>query len=126
LTVHPSAFTASLAWTTKFNREWDSNGQALWAISRFDRIRGASYGFGEGLFGAIVEGARWIGRNRDGLGLLHSGWSAEHVGDRDKPHYWDDFWALAGLWEAAQLGTRLGAPNARDDLESFRRRGLQA
>jgi hypothetical protein len=48
------------------------------------------------------------------FGLLHSGWSAEHLGDKHKPHYWDDFWALAGLWEAAQLATRLGASETRE------------
>ena len=40
--------------------------------------------------------------NRSEFGLLHSGWSAEHLGDKDKPHYWDDFWGVAGLYEAAQ------------------------
>jgi hypothetical protein len=44
-----------------------------------------------------LEGARWIRDNRGPFGLLHSGWSAEHIGDKDKPHYWDDFWGLAGL-----------------------------
>jgi hypothetical protein len=44
---------------------------------------------------------------------LHSGWSAEHLGDKDKPHYWDDYWAIAGLWEAAQLAERIGAPAER-------------
>ncbi len=95
------------------DREWDSNGQALWALGRFDRIRGRAYGFGAGVFSPfVIEGARWLGRNRSTFGLLHSGWSAEHIGDKDKPHYWDDFWGLAGLWEAAQLATRLGAPHS--------------
>jgi hypothetical protein len=97
------------------DREWDSNGQALWAFGRFDRIRGAAYGFGAGVFSPyVVEGARWIRDNRDRYGLLHSGWSAEHLGDRNKPHYWDDFWALAGLWESGKLAQRLGAPQAAE------------
>ena len=37
-----------------------------------------------------------------------SGWSAEHVGDRDKPHYWDDFWALQGYRDAAAMAAILG------------------
>ena len=90
----------------KNDREWDSNGQALWAFGRFDRIRP---GFGAGVMSPyVIEGARWLRNNRSAFGLLYSGWSAEHLGDKDKPHYWDDFWALAGLWEAAQLATRLG------------------
>ena len=93
------------------DREWDANGQALWAIGRFDRIKGQAYGFGQGMFTPFVlEGARWLRDNRSPFGLLHSGWSAEHVGDKHTPHYWDDLWACAGLWEAAQLSERIDAP----------------
>jgi hypothetical protein len=99
----------------KNDQEWDSNGEALWAFGRFDRVCGAAFHFGAGIFSPYIIGAaRWIRDNRDGFGLLHSGWSAEHIGDKGKPHYWDDFWALAGLWEAAQLATRLGAAETRE------------
>ncbi len=99
----------------KNDREWDSNGQALWAIGRFDRIRGNGSIFGAGLFSPYVyEGALWLRDNRTQYGLLPSGWSAEHLGDKGKPHYWDDFWAIAGLWEAARLAERIGAPQAGD------------
>lgn len=94
----------------KNDHEWDSNGEALWALGRFDRIQGPSAAFGARVFAPfVVEGARWIRDNRDSFGLLPSGWSAEHIGDKDKPHYWDDFWGLAGLYEAARLGERLDA-----------------
>jgi len=94
----------------KNDHEWDSNGQALWAIGRYDRIRGGGSGFGAGLFSPyVIEGARWIRDNRSPHGLLHSGWSAEHIGDKHQPHYWDDFWGIAGLWEAARLAERIGA-----------------
>ena len=97
----------------KNDREWDSNGQALWAISRFDRILGQQKAFGAGMFSPyIIDGARWIRDNRSAFGLLHSGWSAEHLGDKDKPHYWDDMWAIAGLYEAARLAERIGAASA--------------
>lgn len=96
------------------DHEWDSNGQALWAIGRFDRIMGRPFGFGQGMFTPyVLDGARWLRDNRSAFGLLHSGWSAEHVGDKGKPHYWDDLWACAGLWEAAQLAARIGAPAAQ-------------
>lgn len=107
----------------KNDYEWDSNGQALWAIGRFDRIRGNGNNFGAGMFSPyVIEGARWLRDNRSSFGLLHSGWSAEHIGDKDKPHYWDDFWGLAGLWEAAKLAERIGVPageiwGAYDDLK---------
>jgi len=94
----------------KRDREWDSNGQALWAIGRLDRILGPSSGFGAGLYTPyVLDGARWIRDNRSQYGLLHSGWSAEHIGDKHQPHYWDDLWGLAGLWEAAKLAERIGA-----------------
>lgn len=97
----------------KNDYEWDSNGQALWAIGRFDRIRGANKRFGESLFSPYVyDGALWIRDNRSPFGLLPSGWSAEHLGEKSHPHYWDDFWGLAGLWEAGQLANRIGAPQA--------------
>lgn len=97
------------------DEEWDSNGEALWALGRFDRICGSAAAFGAKLFTPyVVTGARWLRDNRTPYGLLYSGWSAEHLGDRDKPHYWDNFWAAAGLWEAAQLAQRLGAPQTQE------------
>ncbi|OQW90786.1 MAG: hypothetical protein BWK78_06190 [Thiotrichaceae bacterium IS1] len=90
--------------------EWDSNGEALWAIGRFDRINNPANKFGSGMYYPyILLGARWLRDNRSAYGLLHSGWSAEHIGDKDKPHYWDDFWGMAGLYEAAKLAERIGA-----------------
>ncbi|HSH81371.1 MAG TPA: hypothetical protein VLA19_22820 [Herpetosiphonaceae bacterium] len=96
----------------KNDREWDSNGQALWAIGRFDRIQGKQSAFGAGMYTPyILDGARWLRDNRDRFGLLHSGWSAEHVGEKDKPHFWDDLWGVAGLWEAARCAERINAPD---------------
>lgn len=95
----------------KDDREWDSNGQALWAISRLDRILGPGEHFGESLYAPyIIEAARWLNNNRSPYGLLHHGWSAEHLGDKNKPHYWDDLWGMAGLYEAARLAGRYQKP----------------
>ena len=91
------------------DHEWDANGQVLWAFGRFDRIQGPAAAFGARVYAPYVtDGARWIRDNRGPFGLLPSGWSAEHIGGRDKPHYWDDLWGLAGLYEAARLAERLG------------------
>jgi len=104
----------------KNDREWDSNGEALWAFGRLDRILGSGANFGRGLFTPyILEGARWIRDNRSQYGLLHSGWSAEHIGDKGQPHYWDDFWGLAGLWEAAHLAQRIGAGEAQELWKAY-------
>lgn len=98
------------------DREWDANGQALWAIGRFDRIKGPQFAFGQGLFVPyLLDGARWLRDNRSIFGLLPDGWSAEHLGDKNKPHYWDDLWAMAGLWEAARVAERIAAPAVQRD-----------
>lgn len=102
------------------DHEWDSNGQALWAIGRYDRTAGPAAAFGAKLYTPyVIDGARWLRDNRDGNGLLHSGWSAEHLGERDKPHYWDDLWGLAGLYESARLAERLGTPDVRELWAAF-------
>jgi hypothetical protein len=97
----------------KNDREWDSNGQALWAIGKFDRLKSGNFGTGM-FYPYVLDGARWLRDNRSIYGLLHSGWSAEHIGDKDKPHYWDDFWAIAGLYEAARLAERVNAPERNE------------
>jgi hypothetical protein len=102
------------------DREWDANGQALWAFGRFDRIMGPDTAFGARVYAPYVtDGARWIRDNRSPFGLLPSGWSAEHLGDKDKPHYWDDLWGLAGLYEAARLAERLGQPEVGELWAAF-------
>ena len=99
----------------KNDLEWDSNGEALWAFGRFDRICGPTAAFGARIYAPyVVEGARWIRDNRSPYGLLLSGWSAEHLGDKGKPHYWDDFWGVAGLYEAARLSERIGARESQE------------
>lgn len=104
----------------KNDHEWDSNGEALWAFGRFDRISDPADAFGAKMFSPyVVEGARWIRDNRSAYGLLLSGWSAEHIGDPGKPHYWDDFWGVAGLYEAARLAERIGAAETGELWAAF-------
>lgn len=107
------------------DHEWDSNGEALWALGRFDRIQGPAAAFGARVyFPYVLDGARWIRDNRTAFGLLPSGWSAEHIGDKSQPHYWDDLWGLGGLYEAARLAERINAAEraelwaAFDDLKA--------
>lgn len=87
--------------------EWDSNGEALWMYGRFARLTGEAPP--EAWTAAAARGARWIQRKRlprdsrlPEAGLLPAGFSAEHLGPNDF-YYWDDFWAVAGLQEIAQL-----------------------
>lgn len=94
-------------------REWDSNGAALWTIAEHHRLAGDAELLGE-LLPAVRKASHWIARKRshgprgapDLQGLLPAGISAEHLGPFDR-YYWDDFWSLRGLLDAAWL-LRLG------------------
>jgi hypothetical protein len=98
----------------KNDQEWDSNGQALWAFGKLDRIMNGAFGAGM-FYPYVIKGARWIRDNRSVYGIMNSGWSAEHIGDKSNPHFWDDFWGIAGLYEAARLAERMGAPE-KDEI----------
>jgi len=100
--------------------EWDSNGQAIWAMKRFIDItnRNIKKEWAE----SIYKGAKWIERKRwstenDPLhaGLLPAGFSAEHFGPSDF-YYWDDFWAVVGLKDASLLA-RAEDPKLAEDFE---------
>jgi hypothetical protein len=109
--------------------EWDSNGQVMWIMDRYERLTGAR--LSATLHAPIVNAIRWIDRKRtrsvDGSphsGLLPAGFSAEHLGPNDH-YYWDDFWAEAGLKAAERIFTRAGrmeeASKARRLADELRR-----
>ena len=87
--------------------EWDANGEVLWALNRMRRLTGVP--LTEDWHRPVTRAARWIQRKRTDpggdepyAGLLPAGFSAEHLGNTDY-YYWDDFWSVAGLRNAAQL-----------------------
>jgi hypothetical protein len=99
--------------------EWDSNGQVLWILDRFEALTGQR--LGDAAYGSIERAVRWIGRKRtpaagDALhaGLLPAGFSAEHLGPNDH-YYWDDYWSEAGLRAAHRIYRRRGANQLADD-----------
>jgi hypothetical protein len=91
--------------------EWDSNGQVLWAIDRYEQMSGDA--IAKSMRGPIDDAVHWIDRKRvwaqgtSHHGLLPPGFSAEHLGPNDH-YYWDSFWAEAGLRSAQQLYQRAG------------------
>jgi len=99
--------------------EWDSNGQVLWLVNRFQECTGRDL---EGpLLESVFRGAAWIRKKRISAtgpyrGLLPPGFSAEHFGPNNY-YYWDDFWAIAGLRGAARLAARY-QPQKTPGLES--------
>jgi hypothetical protein len=87
--------------------EWDANGQVLWIFNRYRQLTGGDYN--PGWLKGMKQGARWIADKRltsptsvKYRGLLPPGFSAEHFGPNDY-YYWDDFWAVAGLFSAAAM-----------------------
>jgi hypothetical protein len=102
--------------------EWDSNGQVLWILERFQSATGSD--FPESWIEGALKGAAWIRRKRrtsktDGpcAGLFPAGFSAEHFGPNDY-YYWDDFWGAAGLRAAARLAGRFRSDAMRHDLQN--------
>jgi hypothetical protein len=108
--------------------EWDSNGQVLWVLNRYQEFTGDP--LGQDVLDSLPNAVAWINRKRvrhesDPLhnGLLPAGFSAEHLGPNDY-YYWDDFWAEAGLRSAARIFARLGrtgeAADVRADADHLR------
>ncbi|HZQ85908.1 MAG TPA: hypothetical protein VFA83_13760, partial [Acidimicrobiales bacterium] len=96
-------------------QEWDANGCAIWSIAEHVRLSGDE-AFAAEMAPAVERGARWIGRKRRSKrrrkdaaldGLMPASISAEHLGPFDY-FYWDDFWSLRGLRDAAELCRRVG------------------
>lgn len=125
--------------------EWDSNGAAIWTMVEHARLSGDTTLLARDYW-SLLKMASWINtkrrRTEDGRrkkvgdrhpssvigrsphhGLLPPGPSAEHLGPSDY-FYWDDFWGLAGLREAARaaewLGQKPDAGKLRANFESFR------
>jgi hypothetical protein len=108
--------------------EWDSNGQVLWIVDRYESLTGQPL---ETLRDSLLKAAEWIDDKRtsepgDALhqGLLPAGFSAEHLGPNDH-YYWDDFWAEAGLLAAERIFARAGrevtASRMRELADDMRR-----
>lgn len=108
--------------------EWDSNGEALWAMRRYCEITGESPLPWKA---SILKAGKWIQRKRlqgrlkaRHAGLLPSGFSAEHLGPNDF-YYWDNFWGVGGLEAAAVLAEVCGEGEVAAEFfrhaEGFRR-----
>ena len=99
--------------------EWDSNGEALWALRRYCEMTGCKP---EELWKkSVYRAAKWIQHKREfkqgssAFGLLPVGFSAEHLGPNDY-YYWDDFWGVAGLRSGAYLAKQFGDHDLADQF----------
>ena len=106
--------------------EWDSNGQAIWAIMEHYRLTADTALLRE-LYPSIRRGVIWIEKKRHDIsfskhkpkGLLPAGFSAEHLGPNDF-YYWDNFWSLRGVTDAAEAARVLGLDSDAELFESIR------
>lgn len=90
--------------------EWDSNGQVLWVLDRFQQL--SDQNLSTGWIEVVEKGAQWIekkrvfsDRKKRHFGLLPAGFSAEHLGPNDY-YYWDNFWGIVGLQAASRIMER--------------------
>ena len=95
--------------------EWDAQGQLIYQIASYYRYTGDGAAL-EAWYPAVQRAARYLVdlrapfENTEGptKGLLPPSKSVEDIGPPDWHHYWDDWWAIAGLQTGAELATELG------------------
>ncbi len=101
-----------IPWT---NDEWDAQGQAIYLALQVYRYT-QDESFLREVYPAIAAAADYISVLRrqtadDPLptrGLLPISLSAEDLADGEQHYYWDNFWALVGLAQAADAADLLG------------------
>ncbi len=98
--------------------EFDSNGEGIWVLSEHAKLT-HDINWLESVYEPIEKAADWLifSRNKEKKeapkgkenlvkGLLPPGFSAEHLGPSDY-FYWDNFWGVTGLREAAYIARLL-------------------
>ncbi|MBW3556310.1 MAG: hypothetical protein KY454_05135 [Actinobacteria bacterium] len=105
-------------------QEWDANGSAIWSMAEHWRLTGDLSCID---VDSVARGARWIERKRHAKrrrkdpalrGLMPASISAEHLGPFDY-FYWDDFWSLRGLRDAAVLLGAAGQAKLASEVASW-------
>lgn len=98
--------------------EWDSQGQFIFLMTSYYRYTDDHAALQE-WYPALRASAQFVADLRapqaeaEGptRGLLPPSKSAEDLGDEERHYYWDDFWAVIGLEEAAYAARALGKPD---------------
>ena len=107
-------------------QEWDSNGAAIWAVAEHWRLSRDDALVRE-MAPSLAKGAEWIERKRQSKrrrkdealrSLMPASISAEHLGPFDY-FYWDNFWSLRGLIDAAELLHVAGDDEAAAEVEGW-------
>lgn len=93
--------------------ELDAQGEAVYAFVQQYRRTGDKEALRRA-WPCILSACEYIRSKRiRGSGILPASLSAEDLGSGDQQHYWDDFWCVRGLRDAAFAARELG--NAKDE-----------
>ena len=88
--------------------ELDAPGEAIYAMVKHYRRTGDAKSL-QDAWPTILSACRYIRAKRvSSDGILPASVSAEDLGKGDQQHYWDDFWCIRGLRDAAFAATKLG------------------
>lgn len=98
-------------------REWDSQGQALFSLTEYVFFSGDTAA-ARRHWPQVERGVAFLDslQAASKTGILPPSWSAEDLGSGKWHHYWDDFWAIAGLRHAALLAQKMGWPEQAQRL----------
>jgi GH15 family glucan-1,4-alpha-glucosidase len=110
--------------------EWDAQGQAIFALTQYYRYTHDKE-FVKQFWTNIEKAVDFIKATRAGdlkpafegtavYGILPPSTSAEDLGPGTWHHYWDDFWCIKGLRDAAYLASELGE---KDQEKQFLQEG---
>ncbi|HEX6513924.1 MAG TPA: hypothetical protein VF157_16590, partial [Chloroflexota bacterium] len=109
--------------------EWDSQGEGIHALVEYFRFSGDATWL-RGQWRAIDRAAAWLESLVQPDGLLPPGLSAEDLGPGPgqpyQRHFWDDFWGVIGLRDAAFAAGQLGNADRQDQLNAESSKLLQA
>ncbi len=107
--------------------EWDSQGQGIHALVEYYRFSHDQVWL-RSVWPAISRAAEWLNQLRalQPGGLLPPGRSAEDIGPADQQHYWDDFWGVIGLRDAAFAAAEVGQPALQQQLSNSSQQLLSA
>ncbi|HLY68034.1 MAG TPA: hypothetical protein VKU60_21015, partial [Chloroflexota bacterium] len=97
--------------------EWDSQGQGIYSLVEYYRFSHDKAWLGS-QWPAINAATSWLAQLIGGDGILPPGASAEDLGPADQQHFWDDFWGVIGLREAALAADALDDHSRAGELSS--------
>ncbi|MEW6456605.1 MAG: sugar-binding domain-containing protein [Acidobacteriota bacterium] len=98
--------------------EWDAQGQAIFSLAEYYRFT-KNKDYLKNYFQNVLKGCQFLGKIREKnldeklretffYGILPPSVSAEDLGPGTWHHYWDDFWAIRGLYDGAYLAKEIG------------------